>query len=193
MWAALHWVEHDRAGEIDMELIFDQQRPLLHGIVDGGMGKSEMYKSEQKELHGVEFSCKPFNKLFWKLWRLFSKYNKQRWAASGNQEEESDSDSDSDLDSGSGTNSDPRPEPSVSPGKIIKLFEKALKRQGWTDDKVADQFPRTGSVAASRMTLSKVETVDNRVGPNPVKRRWISKSLGNDLESEVLAKRAKLE
>ena len=48
MWAALHWVKHDKAGEIDMELIFDQKRPLPHGIVDGGMGKSEMYKSEQK-------------------------------------------------------------------------------------------------------------------------------------------------
>ena len=193
MWTALHWVKHDKAGGIDMEFIFDQQRTLAHGIVGGGTGKSYMYLTKQKGLHGIQFSCKPFNKLFWKLWGLFSKYNTQRWAASDDGEEDSDFDEDSDSDSGSTTNSAPRPEPSVSPEKMIKLFETALKRQGWTDDKVADQFPRTGSVAASRMTLPKVESADDPVGPNPAKKRWISKSLGNNLESEVLAKRAKLE
>jgi len=83
MWAALHWVKHDKAGKIDMEYIFDKQRPLLDGIVGGGAGKSEMYKSRQKELHGVGFSCQPFNELFWSLWGLFSEYHKQRWIASG--------------------------------------------------------------------------------------------------------------
>ena len=191
MWAALHWVEHDKAGEIDMKLIFDQQRPLPHGIVDGGMGKSEMYKSKQKELHEVEFTCRPFNRLFWRLWGLFSQYNKQRWAASGGWEGGSDGDEDLDEDPGSGAGS--VPEPSVPPEKMIKLFEAALKRQEWTDDKVADQFPRTGSTATSRVALQKMDSVDNRVGPNQTKRRWISKSLGCDLESEVLTKRPKLE
>ena len=193
MWAALHWVEHDKAGEIDMELIFDQQRLLAYGVIDGGIGKTSMYLTDQMELHGVQFSCKPFDKLFWRLWELFSQYNKQRWAASSKRRGRSDSDEDLDPDSGTATNSAPRPEPSVSPEKMIKLLETALKWQGWTNDKVADQFPRSGSVAASRMTLPKVESVDDPVGPNPAKRRWISKSLGNDLESEVLAKRAKLE
>jgi hypothetical protein len=193
MWAALHWVEHDKAGEIDMEFIFDQQRPLPHGIVDGGVGKSEMYKTKQKELHEVEFACKPFNKLFWRLWGLFSEYNKQRWAASGKWEGDSDSDEHLGEGSGSGADSSPRPEPSVSPEKMIKLFEAALKRQGWTDDKVADQFPRVGSVAVSRVALPKMDSADNRVDPNQAKKRGISKSLGYDLEPGVLAKRAKLE
>ena len=188
MWAALHWVEHDKAGEIDMELIFDQQRLLEYGVIDGGIGKMSMYLTDQMELHGVQFSCKPFDKLFWRLWELFSQYNKQRWAASSKRRGRSDSDEDPDPDFGSTASSAPRPEPSVSPEKLIKLFETALERQGWTDDKVTDQFPRTGSVAASRMTLSKVESVDDPIGPNPAKRRWISKSAGNNLESEVLAK-----
>jgi len=193
MWAALHWVKHDKAGEIDMGLIFDQKRPLPHGIVDGGMGKSEMYKSEQKELHDVEFSCKPFNNLFWGLWELFSEYNKQRWATSGSGRRMG-------LRSrnvtGSGMDSTPRPEPSVSPEEMIELFETALELEGWTNDKVADQFPRTGSTATSYTNLSKVEKagdVDGPAGRNPPKRRWISKSAGNTLEPEASTKRAKLE
>jgi len=193
MWTALHWVGHDKAGEIDMELIFDQQRPLPLGIVDGGLGKMSMYKSGQKELHNVEFSCSPFDKLFWSLWELFSEYNKQRWVTS-------DSGGRMGLRprnvAGPGADSGPRPEPSVSPEQIIELFEMALELEGWTDDKVADQFPRTGSVATSRTNLSKVEKVEDVDGPadrNPPKRRWISKSAGNGLEPEGSAKRAKLE
>ena len=192
MWAALHWIEHDKAGEIDMKLIFDQCRSLPHGIVDGGMGKSEMYKHGRKELHEVEFSCKPFNKLFWRLWRLFSKYNKQRWTASDKLEGSSHSDEDLDGGSSSGADSALIPEPSVSPEKMIKLFEAALKLQGWTDDKVEDQFPRTSSVATSRMALPKTDSVDDPAGPNQ-KKRWATKSLGDDPEFGVLIKRQKLE
>ena len=193
MWAALHWVEHDKAGGIDMEFIFDQLRPLPDGIVDGGVGKSEMYKTQQKELHEVGFSCKPFNKLFWRLWGLFSKYNKRRWAASSDKlEGSSHFDEDLDGSSSSGADSAPIPEPSVSPEKMIKLFEAALKLQGWTDDKVEDQFPRTSSVAASRMALPKTDSVDDPAGPNQ-KKRWATKSLGDDPESGVLIKRQKLE
>ena len=79
---------------------------------------------------------------------------------------------------------------------MIELFETALELEGWTDDKVADQFPRTGSVATSRTNLSKVEKVEDVDGPadrNPPKRRWISKSAGNALEPEGSAKRARLE
>ena len=192
MCAALHWIKHDKAREIDVKLIFDQRRTLPHGVVDGGVGKSEMYKSKQKELHEVEFACKPFNKLFWRLWGLFSKYNKRRWAASSRWEGYSDSDEDLDENSSSGADPAPIPEPSVSPKKMIKLFEAALKRQGWTDDKVDDQFPRAGSVDASRAALPKMDSTDNRIIPNHAKRRWISKSLGYDLEPEASAKRAKL-
>ena len=192
MWAALHWIEHDQAGEIDMKLIFDQCRPLPHGIVDGGMGKSEMYKNEQKELHEVEFSCKPFNKLFWRLWGLFSEYNMQRWAASTKLRGGSKFDRDLDGDPGPGADSAPIPEPSVSPEKMIQLFEAALKLQGWTDDKVEDQFPRTSSVATSRMALPKTDSVDDPAGPNQ-KKRWATKSLGDDPESGALIKRQKLE
>jgi len=193
MWAALHWIEHDKAGEIDMKLIFDQQRPLAHGIVDGGMGKSEMYKTKQKELHRVQFACKPFNKLFWRLWELFSDYNKQRWIAPGKWEGDPDSDVDLDEDPGSGADPAPRPQPSVSPEKMIKLFEATLKRPGWTNDKVADQFPRASGGAVSRTALPRMDSADNRVDPNPAKRRWISKSLGYDLEPGAPVKRAKLE
>ena len=192
MWAALHWIEHDKAGEIDMKFIFDQCRSLPHGIADGGMGKSEMYKNRRKELREVEFSCKPFNKLFWRLWGLFSGHNWQRWIASAELRGGSKFDRDLDGDPGSGADSASIPEPSVSPEKMIQLFEAALKLQGWTDDKVEDQFPRTSSVATSRMALQKMDNVDDRAGPNQ-KKRWASKSLGHDPESEVLIKRQKLE
>ena len=45
-------------------------------------------------------------------------------------------------------------EPSVSPQEVIDRFEAALKQPGWIDDKVADQFPSTGSRSTSGMLLS---------------------------------------
>ena len=80
MWTALHWVKHNRsdAPAIDMEHIFDQQRPLPDGVIKGGAGKVEMYGSRDSELHEVEFACKPFNKLFWDLWKLFARYLARR-------------------------------------------------------------------------------------------------------------------
>ena len=82
MWTALHWVEHNQPDDpcIDMENIFDQQRPLpgRGGLVKGGAGKVEMYESRDAELRGVEFTCKPFNELFWDLWSLFAEYLAQR-------------------------------------------------------------------------------------------------------------------
>ena len=79
MWTALHWVKHNRPDpSIDMENIFDQQRPLPGGIVKGGAGKLEMYGGRESELREVEFACKPFNELFWDLWTLFAGYLTQR-------------------------------------------------------------------------------------------------------------------
>ena len=82
MWTALHWVEHNQPDDpsIDMENIFDQQRPLpgRSGIVKGGAGKMEMYGSKDSELRNVEFVCKPFNELFWNLWKLFARYLARR-------------------------------------------------------------------------------------------------------------------
>jgi hypothetical protein len=46
MWTALHWVKHNQPDPcIDMENIFDQQRPVpgRGGIVEGGAGKLGMY------------------------------------------------------------------------------------------------------------------------------------------------------
>ena len=76
MWTALHWVKHNRSDgrSIDMEYIFDQQRPLPNGVIEGGGGKTEMYSRREAKLSKVEFACGPFNKLFWDLWRLFAKY-----------------------------------------------------------------------------------------------------------------------
>ena len=74
MWTALRWVRHNKPGDsaIDMEHIFDQQRLLPGGIIKGGAGKVEMYGSRESELHEVEFSCRPFDELFWELWMLFA-------------------------------------------------------------------------------------------------------------------------
>lgn len=79
VWTALHWVQHNRPGypDIDMEYIFDQQRPVGDKIVMGGAGKVDMYGS-QEALCNVEFACKPFNELFWDLWRLFARYLSER-------------------------------------------------------------------------------------------------------------------
>jgi hypothetical protein len=85
MWTALHWVKHNQPVDpcIDMEHIFDQQRPSPGGIVKGGGGKVEMYGSRESELREVEFACKPFNELFWDLWTLFAGYFIQRLVAAG--------------------------------------------------------------------------------------------------------------
>ena len=83
MWTALHWVKHDQSNDpiIDMEYIFNQQRPLPGGITQGGAGKAGMYWSRSSELHEVEFSCKPFDGLFWDLWMLFAGYLTRRMEA----------------------------------------------------------------------------------------------------------------
>ena len=83
MWTALHWVKHNRSGhpDIDMAYIFDHQRPCYDGIIKGGAGKNSMYSSRDSELHAVEFTCKPFNDLFWDLWVLFSMYHVGRQVA----------------------------------------------------------------------------------------------------------------
>jgi hypothetical protein len=84
MWTALHWVKHNQTGYpgIDMEYIFDQQRPRRDGIVEGGAGKVRMYGGRHAGLREVEFACKPFNELFWDLWKLFADYLSQRRKAS---------------------------------------------------------------------------------------------------------------
>jgi hypothetical protein len=83
MWTALHWVKHNQPDPpIDMENIFDQQRPVpgRGGIVEGGAGKMGMYKKRDSGLRGVEFTCRPFNELFWGLWKLFRAYLAQEWS-----------------------------------------------------------------------------------------------------------------
>ena len=110
----------------------------------------------------------------------------------GKWEGDSDEDADQDKDTGSCAESAQRPDPSVSPERMIKLSEVALKRPGWADDKVADQFPRASSMATSRMAPPKMDSVDSCVDGNPAKGWWISKSLRYDFEPEVLTKRTKL-
>ena len=80
MWTVLHWIKHNRPGDpfIDMEYIFDHHWTLANGIVKGGAGKVLMYGSRGSQLCDVEFTCEPFNKLFWDLWTLFSEYLDQR-------------------------------------------------------------------------------------------------------------------
>ena len=82
MWIALHFVQHNRPGEqgINMEGIFDQQSPYVNGTTLGGAGKGQMYGS-RKILCNVEFSCKPFNDLFWDLWMFFADYLEARQRA----------------------------------------------------------------------------------------------------------------
>ena len=169
MWVALHWVEHDKAGKIDMNHIFDQYRLSPNGTVKGGYGKLEMYVSKEDVLLEVQFSCEPFNNLFWKLWDVFSSYNMQRRSV------------------GSGAEAASRPESSISPDIIKKLFKEALEQPGWTDDKVEDQFPRAGGVGTSRVPASRMESMV--IGKRPC----ISQSAGGTLEPGPFTKRAKLE
>ena len=92
--------------------------------------------------------------------------------------------------SGETLSSDGGPEPSVSPQEVIDLFEAALRQPGWIDDKVADQFPRTGSKNASGVPLSDLDNGEGHCEPNRGKKRGLSKSLGIDLE-QLSAKRPK--
>jgi hypothetical protein len=68
----------------------------------------------------------------------------------------------------------------VSPQQVIDLFEAALEKPGWIDDKVADQFPVTGGKHGSEMPHSGVDSGAKRANPNQGKKRGISKSLGAD-------------
>ena len=78
----------------------------------------------------------------------------------------------------------------MSPQEVIDLFEAALRQPGWIDDKVADQFPRTGSKNASGVPLSDLDNEEDYCDPNRGKKRGLSKSLGIDLE-QLTAKRPK--
>ena len=192
MWTALHWVKHNRSGChpcIDMEYIFNYQRQLANGTVKGGAGKVEMYESRGSELHEVEFACEPFNELFWDMWTLFAGYFLQRWDASREE------------DSGPGKypdrsqtlkflNFNVDSEPSVSPREIIGLFENALRRPGWIDDKVADQFPGAGRKDASGNPLSDLSGREDHFDPNQGKKRALSGGLGVGVE-QLPAKRPK--
>ena len=84
MWTALHWVKHNQSDNstINMEYIFNHQQPLPGGITTGGAGKVGMYCNRDLVLRDVEFSCKPFDGLFWDLWTLFAGYLAQRIEAS---------------------------------------------------------------------------------------------------------------
>ena len=82
-------------------------------------------------------------------------------------------------------------EPSVSPREVIGLFEAALELPGWTDDKVADQFPGAGSKNASGVSPSEVDVGGDHNNPKQGKKRGFSRSLGVDLERLPAAKRPK--
>ena len=86
VWTALHRVKHNKAGNIKMDYIFDQQVSYEDGEVMGGAGKVQMYQSRSSLLLEVEFACKPFNDLFWALWRLFAKYLAKRREAAIDEE-----------------------------------------------------------------------------------------------------------
>ena len=56
-----------------MENNFYRERPVpgRSGVVEGDAGKLEMYVSGDAELGGAKFACKPFDELFWGLWKPF--------------------------------------------------------------------------------------------------------------------------
>ena len=86
--------------------------------------------------------------------------------------------------------SDVSSEPLVLPQGVIGLFEAALEKPDWIEDKVADQFPRTWGKNSSGIPLSGAGGGANHGNPNQGKKRGISKSLGADLE-QLPAKRMK--
>ena len=86
------------------------------------------------------------------------------------------------LDAFGGLVFDVDTEPSLSSREVINLFEAALKRPGWINDKVEDQFPRGGSKNVSGMPLSDLDNGDGRYNSDQGKKRGLSKSMGTDLE-----------
>jgi len=76
----------------------------------------------------------------------------------------------------------------VSPREVIALFKAALEQPGWIDDKVPDQFPRTGGKSGSGMPPPGSDNGSNHDDPNQGRKRGFSKSLGVDLE-QLPAKR----
>jgi len=87
-------------------------------------------------------------------------------------------------------NFDVNSEPSVSPQEVIGLFEGALERPGWIDDKVADQLPRAGGKKPSGNPPPDLGSGEGHCNPDKGKKRVPSKSLGIDLE-QLPAKRPK--
>ena len=74
------------------------------------------------------------------------------------------------------------------PNQVISLFEAALEQPGWIDDKVVDQFPRSGDKNGSGMPPLGSGSRANGGDPNQGKKRRPSKSSAVDLE-QVPAKR----
>ena len=74
------------------------------------------------------------------------------------------------------------------PDQVISLFEAALEQPGWIDDKVADQFPRSGDKNGLGMPPPASGSGANDSDPNRGKKRRPSKSPAVDLE-QVPAKR----
>ena len=75
------------------------------------------------------------------------------------------------------------------PNQVISLFEAALERPDWIDDKVADQFPRSGGKNDSGMPPPVSGSGANNGGPNQGKKRGPSKSLAVDLEQNSAKRR----
>lgn len=88
--------------------------------------------------------------------------------------------------------SDVNTEPVMLPQKVVDLFEAALKKPDWIDDKVPDQFPRAGSKNGSGIPLSRSDNEANHNNPNRGEKRGFGRSLGLDLEGQ-LAKRQKVD
>ena len=141
-----------------MILIFDQLRSLLHGIADGGMGKSEMHNPSRSNFavsgsppsRSANFSLTTINSENWSLvigrrtLTLTSAWARN-WGQARTQH----------LD--------------LSIGGTREDNQAALKLPGRIDDKVADQFPRTGNMVTSRMALPETDSADNRADANPAK------------------------
>lgn len=66
----------------------------------------------------------------------------------------------------------------ISPNEVVSLFEEALERSGWIDDKVADQFPRSrGKNDSGMLSPGSGSAAANNGDTSQSKKRGPSKSL----------------
>ena len=137
LFEGLHFVKHNKPGDIDMAIIFDQASVSpATGTHTGGLGKLHLYFTNGHVMdEELKFESGPFTTLVRQIYWLFQSLNAHYVAQGmtrGNKRKLNDS-HEEDV------------EKLKSCGEIERLLGEALSSRDWPElcDKVEDQYPPT--------------------------------------------------